>query len=977
LDARWDRTATEDKVLAMPWRHRKKDGSAIDVEISSDAISFDRIAARLVLVHDVTQRRQAERELARVSRAQRLLSAGNEALVRASSEQSLLDEICRVAVEIGGYSMAWVGFAEAEGAHAITAVAHAGGGADSMKGEPLSWDADGPGGQGPAARTIRTGEAVVVEDLAQDPAFAPWLKQIRPNGFRGAASLPLRDGPRTFGLFYLYAPDVVKIGGDEVRLLQQLADDMAFGIVHLRAQESQRRLHAAVMKVAAAVSAGTGTAFFEQLARNMADALGAQAGFMVRLNAARAVATGDAPVPRTATTMAALLHGQALPNFEFALAGTPCDNLSAVDHCVVSPALAGMFAGVPGLAELGAQTYVGRRLDNPAGDAVGLLFVLFDAPLVHSDFIFSTLQIFAARAAAELDRQESDARIRHQASLLDKAQDAIIVRGIDHHVLYWNQSATRLYGWTADEVLGRSLVSLLYNDPARFEAANQAVLAHGEWHGEIAQRRKDGQALIVEARWTLVRDAFDAPHSIFAINTDITQRKATESEIHKLAFFDALTELPNRQLLTDRLGQALSLCTRNGRGGALLFIDLDNFKTLNDTLGHDRGDLLLRQVARRLAGCVRLMDTVARLGGDEFVVMLEDLGVEASEIGGRAKTIGDKILHALSEPYQLEGYEHQSTCSIGITRFHGQKESVGELLKQADIAMYQAKAAGRNTVRFFDPGLQAAVTARAALEADMRLALAQEEFFLHYQPQLDADGRCTGVEALVRWQHPIRGVVSPADFIPVAEETGLILELGRQVLQQACGLLATWAGSPRTAPLMLAVNVSSRQFKHADFVQQVCDTLAHSGANPYRLKLELTESLLVDDMEMIIDKMMLLRGRGVSFALDDFGTGYSSLAYLRRLPLDQLKIDQSFVRDVLTDQNDAVIARTIIGLGQSLGLNVMAEGVETAEQRDFLLKHGCLAYQGYYFSRPLPLPQLESFLLQTNGTVPRGEADPA
>ena len=377
LDARWNRTATEEKVLAVPWRHRKKDGTAIDVEISSDAISFDHIAARLVLVHDVTQRRQAERELARVSRAQRLLSAGNEALVRAASEQALLDEICRVAVEIGGYSMAWVGFAEAEGGHEITAVAHAGTGADSMKGEPLSWDPEGPGGQGPAARTIRTGEAVIVEDLAQDPSFAPWLTQIMPNGFRGAASLPLRDGARTFGLFYLYAPDVVKIGGDEVRLLQQLADDMAFGIVHLRAQEGQRRLHAAVMKVAAAVSAGTGTAFFEQLARNMADALGAQAGFMVRFTAPKAAA------PRTATTMAAVLHGQALPNFEFALAGTPCEQLATVDHCVVSPTLDGMFAGVPALAQLGAQTYVGRRLDNPAGDAVGLLFVLFDAPLVH------------------------------------------------------------------------------------------------------------------------------------------------------------------------------------------------------------------------------------------------------------------------------------------------------------------------------------------------------------------------------------------------------------------------------------------------------------------------------------------------------------------------------------------------------------------------------------------------------------------
>ncbi len=963
LETQWIQAFSADKVQAKPWRHQKKDGSVIDVEISSNSISFDDQPAKLVLIHDVTQRRRAERDLARVSRAQQLLSACNETLVRANSEAALLSEICSIAVNLGGYSMAWVGFAQDDASRSIVTVANAGTGADAMKGIPLSWDADAPGGQGPAARTIRSGQAVIVEDLALDPSFSPWLAQIMRSGFRGAASLPLRDGGHTFGLFYLYAPEVVKIGGDEVRLLQQLADDLAFGILHLRAQDSQRRLHAAVMKVAAGVSASSGTEFFEQLVRNMAEALGAQAGFVMRLAPHRPGEPQHTMV-RKGRTIAGLVDGQPLSNFEYALAGTPCENLAEIDSCRVEPNLCAMFAGIPALENLTARTYVGRRLDSTSGEPTGLLFVLFKEALQHSDFISSTMRIFAARAAAELDRQDSDTQIRHQASLLDKAQDAIIVRGIDHRVMYWNQSATRLYGWTSEEVVGHSLVNLLYTDPSGFEQAIQAVLEHGEWHGEITQLRKDGQALVVEARWTLVRDASDQPHSIFAINTDISQRKAAEKEVHKLAFFDALTQLPNRQLLSDRLGHALSACARNGRGGALLFIDLDNFKTLNDTLGHDRGDMLLQQVAQRLAACVRQMDTVARLGGDEFVVILEELGEDAQEIDTRAKAIGEKILHTLSAAYQLEGNEHQSTCSIGVTRFTGQQESVGELLKQADIAMYQAKAAGRNTLRFFDPGLQAAVTARASLEADMRLALAMSEFFLHYQPQIDAQGQCTGVEALVRWHHPQRGLVSPGEFIPLAEETGLILELGRQVLQQACAVLAGWAGAGHTAHLTLAVNVSSRQFKHPDFVQQVCEVLARTGADPSKLKLELTESLLVDDMETIIDKMMMLRNNGIRFSLDDFGTGYSSLAYLRRLPLDQLKIDQSFVRDVLTDPNDAVIARTIIGLGQSLGLNVIAEGVEAAEQRDFLLTHGCLAYQGYFFSRPLPLPQLEIFLQQ-------------
>ncbi len=343
------------------------------MEISSDAISFNNQPARLVLVHDVTQRRRAERDLARVSRAQHLLSAGNEALVRAESEAALLAEICSIAVQIGGYSMAWVGFAQDDAARSILTVANAGTGADSMKGEPLSWDPDAPSGQGPAARTIRSGEAVIVEDLTQDPSFAPWLAEIMPNGFRGAASLPLRDGSHTFGLFYLYAPEVVKIGSDEVRLLQQLANDLAFGILHLRAQEGQRRLHAAVMKVAAGVSASTGTAFFEQLTRNMADALGAQAGFVVRLLPQRLAASGAA--------------------------GTPCEDLAEVDNCQVAPKLSGMFQGIPALAALNAMTYVGRRLDSTSGEPVGLLFVLFKDMLQQSDFIFSTMQIFAARAA--------------------------------------------------------------------------------------------------------------------------------------------------------------------------------------------------------------------------------------------------------------------------------------------------------------------------------------------------------------------------------------------------------------------------------------------------------------------------------------------------------------------------------------------------------------------------------------------------
>ncbi|MCB1942706.1 MAG: EAL domain-containing protein, partial [Candidatus Accumulibacter sp.] len=400
--------------------------------------------------------------------------------------------------------------------------------------------------------------------------------------------------------------------------------------------------------------------------------------------------------------------------------------------------------------------------------------------------------------------------------------------------------------------------------------------------------------------------------------------------------------------------------SRHERQGALLFIDLDNFKTLNDTLGHDMGDRLLQHVARRLSDCVRERDTVARLGGDEFVVMLEDLGRRPEDAAAQTRNVAGKILDVLNQPYDLTGHEYHNTPSIGITLFGDGKDGIDELMKRADLAMYEAKAAGRNTLRFFDPQMQAVVTARASLEKDLRDALHKRELVLFYQPQVDVTGRVIGAEALLRWQHPQRGMVSPGEFIPLAEETGLILPLGLWVLETASAQSVVWAtGRP---DFTVSVNVSARQFRQANFVEQVLAVLARSGAEPKHLKLELTESMLFDNVQEMIAKMSALKDRGVGFSLDDFGTGYSSLSYLKRLPLDQLKIDQSFVRDLLTDPNDEVIARTIIALASTLGLAVIAEGVETVEQRDALEAQGCHAYQGYLFSRPLPVAEFDVFL---------------
>ncbi len=443
------------------------------------------------------------------------------------------------------------------------------------------------------------------------------------------------------------------------------------------------------------------------------------------------------------------------------------------------------------------------------------------------------------------------------------------------------------------------------------------------------------------------------------VGRNISERKRAQRKIEQLAFYDVLTGLPNRRMLIDRLKLALASSARRRQHGALLFIDLDNFKSLNDTLGHDVGDELLRQVAKRLGECVREIDTVARFGGDEFVVMLEELDEVAHQAAPQAETVGKKVITALNHPFDLAGQQHHTSPSIGLTLIGDQAHGVDELLKRADLAMYQAKAAGRNTLRFFDPDMQAAANARAALESDLRQSIGRKELLLHYQVVVDAQGRTTGVEALVRWQHPERGLVMPGQFIALAEQSGLILHIGQWVLEAACAQLVAWNNSAVTRSLTIAVNVSARQFRHPEFADQILALLRLSGANPYRLKLELTESLLVTDMQDAIEKMGALRAIGVSFALDDFGTGYSSLAYLKRLPLDQLKIDQSFVRDVLTDPNDAAIARTILTLAHSLDLAVVAEGVETLGQRNFLMHAGCKAFQGYLFGRPVPVDQLK------------------
>ena len=480
---------------------------------------------------------------------------------------------------------------------------------------------------------------------------------------------------------------------------------------------------------------------------------------------------------------------------------------------------------------------------------------------------------------------------------------------------------------------------------------------------ELRINTAEGEELWIRMIGQPLRSSDGVIEAVRGAVQDISRRKRDEEEIRHLALYDHLTGLPNRKLLVERLQRAIYTSTRTGRLGAVLFIDLDNFKSLNDTQCHDFGDQLLRQAGERLQRCVRKSDTVARWGSDEFIVILEKLSTSEAEAESQAHLVATKVLGAFQHPFQLDGYEHYNTASVGVALFETRQNAVETLLKRADLAMYQAKSAGRNSIRFFKPEMQRKAMQRAELEATLRGAIQRQEFMLKYQPQIGKEGRIVGVEALVRWLHPEKGMISPGDFIPVAEETGLILPLGYWVLETACHQLVAWSDNLIMQRLVMSVNVSARQFRHPAFLDEVVKTLATTGADPHRLKLEITESVLLDNLEEMVVKMNALKQRGISFAIDDFGTGYSSLSYLKRLPLDQLKIDQSFVRDVLSDPNDAIIARTIVGLGHSLGLDVIAEGVETEDQRMFLANSGCKAYQGYLFSEPLSVDKLEAFVL--------------
>ncbi|WP_263383550.1 putative bifunctional diguanylate cyclase/phosphodiesterase [Granulicella arctica] len=521
-----------------------------------------------------------------------------------------------------------------------------------------------------------------------------------------------------------------------------------------------------------------------------------------------------------------------------------------------------------------------------------------------------------------------------------------------------NLTGAAVLGGPREQILGSDFLQYVTaDDRVRFERnTRKASRTPKRISFDFVLQRGDGS--VFEAHCDCIRMVVNERPAIGLVLVDIGERKRAETEIRQLAFHDPLTALPNRRLLLDRLQHVLAHSATGLRYGAIFYLDLDDFKTLNDTQGHAVGDLLLQQVARRLIDCTPVLDTVARLGGDEFVVVAQNLGKNVEAAAKAAKKLGEKLLDCLEQSYLLSGRPYQTSGSIGVTLFRDTSLSIETLLQQADLALYAAKSVRPGKMRFFDPEMQRTVAARGVLDADIRRALQDKSFILHYQPQVDHRGWMTSAEALLRWQHPDRGLLLPSDFIPYAEEKGLIGLLGEQVLEAACTQLKAWSLIPHMAALKLAVNVSALEFCHPDFVPRMLAVIDRSGADASKLIMEFTERVMFASMEETLFKMTALKKRGISFSLDDFGIGYSSLSSLHSLPLDQLKIDRTFIRDVVTNPADAAIARSIIALGQGLNLEVLAEGVEKEDQRSFLEAHGCCAYQGYLFGRPGPAEDL-------------------
>jgi len=821
--------------------------------------------------------------------------------------------------------MAWVGMAEHDTAKRVRPVAKAGLGVGYLQRVGITWS-DTAFGRGPTGRAIKTGSTQVNPDFMGTPEMSPWRELAEDYSFKSSVSLPLAKENTVFGALTIYSEERNSFGGEEINLLEELANNLSYGILALR-EKRQRILMEEALK--------------RENEKNLALLRGASDGIHILDNRGNLIEASDSFCTMLGYQRSEIV-GMHISKWDVHF--NPAELMDEI---------AKQFA-------LNGRSQFETRHRRRDGSVIEVEVSGFALQLDGRRVLFNSSRDITNRKQIERSLKDNEAYFR---SIIDQSPVGISFSR-DGYPFDVNSAFLKMFGYDdASQVIGRHITNRIA--PHCREEMEERIRRredgeHVEETYETVGLRKDGSEfpLFVSAKRMVLKDELIS--SAFLI--DFTDLKKAEDKIELLAFYDQLTQLPNRRLLLDRLQQALVSAARSGRNGALVLIDLDNFKTLNDTLGHTMGDLLLRRVAERLVACGHDGDTVARSGADEFLVILGELGESSLEAATHLESFAEEVRAALEKPFYLGEHEFHGSCSIGMTLFSGPEQTVEDLLKQVDIAMYEAKNVGRGSLRFFDAEMQNNINSRVSLESELRKAIQHGEFRLHYQIQVDTLRRPVGAEALIRWFHPERGLMSPAEFIPLAEETGLIVPIGQWVLETACRQLRDWSEDDRTGGLVLSLNVSARQFRQRDFVTEIRTAVQRHGVDPKLLKLEITETVLLEDSADTAATMNALREFGVRFSLDDFGTGYSSLQYLKLLPLDQIKIDQSFVVDVPGNANDAAIVQTIIAMSDTLGLGVIAEGVETADQLDFLQSNGCDSFQGYLFGKPLPSDEFEALL---------------
>jgi diguanylate cyclase (GGDEF)-like protein/PAS domain S-box-containing protein len=903
--------------------------------------------------------RLADANLQRLTRLYAALSQSRQSILHCMDQRTLFEQVCQIAVESGGMRLAWVGVPDPQ-THRVMPVARFGVGAEFIDGMVISVDPAQTGGQGPSALVVGRDQAFWCQDLQADPFMARWHEVGRLGGWASMAALPVHRDGGIMAIFYIYAGDLHAFDAETQRMLLEMGADFDAALRSLdrdaAQRESQQKDALGRFMLERLVSDSSLAEILNDFVLELERLMPGAICSILRLDEERQVLNmGAAPnLPD--------FYNTAIDGVSIGVGVGSCGTAAAIGQRVIVGDIANHPYWVI-FKDLAQQAGLASCWSEPimsgAKTVLGSFAVYHSSPVMPESFELGLIELAANLAAIAIERKDAEVQLQLKARVFEQGNEAIVITDRQRQIVRVNHAFTRMTGYSEAEAMGQnpSLLSSGRHDVDFYREMWASLDADDHWQGEVWNRRKDGTDYPEWLSITVLRDRLGVVMNYVGIATDITQRKEDEAQIRQLVNYDPLTGLPNRRLLQDRVKTALSHAQRAHQPLALMFVDLDRFKNVNDSLGHHVGDELLIQVARRLVDVLRDQDTVCRLGGDEFVLLCPH-----TDAAGAAR-LAEKLLESVARRFSLTQQELAVTFSIGVAMYPSDGDSFEALSMRADAAMYRAKHAGRNAYRFFTAEMQTESSRTLQLENGLSRALELNQFHLVYQPQMSLDsGQIVGVEALLRWQHPTLGQVSPAEFIPVAEDSGLILPIGEWVLRTAVAQLRCWQDMGLGVPLM-AVNLSAVQFRHANLPDLVTRVLEDAGLAPECLELELTEGVTMDDPAGAMAVMKRLNQRGVRMAIDDFGTGYSSLSYLKRFPADRLKIDQSFVRDIAVDPDDKAIVVAIIALARSLGFLSMAEGVETPGQLAFLREQGCDEVQGYLFCRPLTPAQFEVFFL--------------